>query len=479
MGLPRRNDVLIPALGVLFDAMAVESAFLISYWLRFDPSLLKILTGGGERPPLGAYLYGSIAVIAIWLILFQSRQMYGARRNVSLPGEFLDVVKLVSFGMLIVMSGAFFYREFSYSRLVFGLLWITSVVLICSGRALLHRVEKSLYRSGRDLCNAVIIGSGDAAQRIFESFHDHPLLGYRLVGCLAPSVPAPGTPLASVAYLGAYSEVAARILEEHVELALIALPQEDHRELFRMMQQCEGINVEFLLVPDIVELLASRMTVKEIEGIPFIKVKGMPMTSWGRISKRVFDLAFTIPLLILFSPLFLLLALFIRLDSPGPVFFRQERVGLDGRPFRMLKFRSMNQTAESTTGPVWARDDDPRRTAVGKFLRASSLDELPQLMNVLKGEMSLVGPRPERPYFVEQFSRKDDPGKAPIPKYLDRHRMKTGMTGWAQINGLRGNTSLEERIRYDIYYIENWSLGFDIKILFRTIGALFFSNHIA
>jgi exopolysaccharide biosynthesis polyprenyl glycosylphosphotransferase len=479
MARPRRNDVLIPALGVLFDALAIESAFLISYWLRFNTPILKFLTVGGEKPPLGAYFYGSLVVIAVWLLLFQSRRMYGARRNVSLPGEFFDVVKLVSFGMLIVMSAAFFYREFSYSRLVFGLLWLTSVLLICSGRAALYRIEKTLYRSGRELCNAVIIGGGEAAGRIFESFHNHPLLGYRLVGYFAPAEPAPGTQLASSAYLGTYAQVASRISEGNVEMALIALPREDHQELYRMMRECEGINVEFLLVPDILELLASRMTVKEIEGIPFIKVKGMPMTSWGRISKRLFDLVLTIPLLIVCSPLFLLLAILIRLDSRGPVFFRQERVGLDGRRFRMLKFRSMHQMAESATGPVWARDDDPRRTAVGKFLRSSSLDELPQLFNVLRGEMSLVGPRPERPFFVEQFSRKDDPGKLPIPKYLDRHRMKTGMTGWAQINGLRGNTSLEERIRFDIYYIENWSLGFDLKILFRTVGALFSSNHAA
>jgi exopolysaccharide biosynthesis polyprenyl glycosylphosphotransferase len=478
MARPRRNDVLIPALGVLFDAIAVESAFLLSYWLRFHTPFLKFLAVSGDTPPLGEYLRGSVIVIALWLLLFQSRHMYSARRNVSLPAEFFEVVKLVSFGMLIVMSAAFFYRQFSYSRLVFGLLWVTSVLLIYSGRAVLHHIEKGLYRSGRELCNAVIIGSSDAAQRIFESFHDHPLLGYRLVGCFAPSEPAAGTPLAAVPYLGSYSEVAARISEETIELALIALPQEDHLELYRLMQQCEGINVEFLLVPDILELLASRMTVKEIEGIPFIKVKGMPMTSWGRVSKRAFDLLFTIPLLVVCSPLFLLLALLIRIDSRGPVFYRQERVGLDGRPFRMLKFRSMNQMAESATGPVWARADDPRRTAIGKFLRSSSLDELPQLLNVLRGEMSLVGPRPERPFFVEKFSRRDDPDKTPIPKYRDRHRMKTGMTGWAQINGLRGNTSLEERIKYDIYYIENWSLAFDLKILLKTAGALFSSNHV-
>lgn len=478
MARPRRNDFLIPALGVLFDAAAIECAFLLSYWLRFNTPLLRLLSVGEDTPPLGAYVYGSFIVIAVWLVLFRSRHLYGSRRNIRLSGELFDIVKLVSFGMLIVMSAAFFYRAFSYSRLVFGLLWVTSILLIFSGRVLLHRIEKRLYRRGRDLCNAVIIGSTEAAQRMFESFHNHPLLGYRLVGCFAPSKPDPGTPLGAAAYLGTYADVAANIASRNVELALIALPHEEYRELYRMMEQCEGMNVEFLLVPDILALLAGGITVKEIEGFPFIKVKGMPMTTWGRISKRAFDLVLTLPLLIACSPFFLLAALFIRLDSKGPVLFRQERIGVDGRPFRMLKFRSMNHMAESETGPVWAREDDPRSTAVGKFLRATSLDELPQLINVLKGEMSLVGPRPERPYFVEQFSRKDDPARSPIPKYLDRHRMKTGMTGWAQINGLRGNTSLEDRVRYDIYYIENWSLGFDFKILLKTIGALFSSEEV-
>jgi exopolysaccharide biosynthesis polyprenyl glycosylphosphotransferase len=210
--------------------------------------------------------------------------------------------------------------------------------------------------------------------------------------------------------------------------------------------------------------------VREIEGIPFLRLKGVPMTTWGRILKRTFDAGIAAILLLLFSPVLLAIALLIKLDSRGPVLFRQERIGIDGRNFDMLKFRSMKAEAESKSGPVFAREDDPRRTAIGTFLRKSSLDEFPQLINVLRGEMSLVGPRPERPFFVDRF--KDN-----VPKYLDRHRVKTGMTGWAQVNGLRGNTSIEERIKYDVYYIENWSLWLDVKILLRTVRALFPSKH--
>jgi len=226
-----------------------------------------------------------------------------------------------------------------------------------------------------------------------------------------------------------------------------------------------------MMVPDVLDLMTSSVSVKEIEGVPFLRLKSIPMTTWGRIMKRTFDLIVSLALLTVLSPLFLVIALLIKLDSRGPAFFRQERVGFDGGRFSMVKFRSMQPGAESESGPVFARSDDPRRTTIGSILRKTSLDELPQLWNVLKGEMSLVGPRPERPYFVDQF-------KALVPRYLERHRVKTGMTGWAQVNGLRGNTSIEQRINYDVYYVEHWSFWFDLKILLKTIRALFTAKHV-
>ncbi|TAK56780.1 MAG: exopolysaccharide biosynthesis polyprenyl glycosylphosphotransferase, partial [Bacteroidetes bacterium] len=258
--------------------------------------------------------------------------------------------------------------------------------------------------------------------------------------------------------------------QEEIELVLIALNLEEHNALQKLLKECEGINVEFLMLPDMMELLASGMQVKEIEGIPFIKIKGVPITTWGRIMKRGFDIVFSFLFLVCSSWLFVIIAIGIKLTSKGKVFFKQERIGFDGEPFYMLKFRSMREGAEKFDKQVGLGvQNDPRQTAIGKFLRRTSLDELPQLLNVLKGEMSLVGPRPERTFYVEKF-------KEVIPKYLDRHRVKTGMTGWAQIHGLRGDTSLEERIKYDLYYIENWSLGLDIEILFKTVGTVIFHS---
>jgi exopolysaccharide biosynthesis polyprenyl glycosylphosphotransferase len=471
MAQPRRNDFLIPTLGVLFDSIAIEAAFLFSYWIRFNTSVFKFLPLSEEIPPLDAYIYGSFVVIPVWLLIFNSRDMYSARRNVELADEFFDIVKLVTIGMLVVMSGAFFYRAFSYSRFVFGLLWMTSIASIFIGRLFLYQIEKALYRSGRELRNAVIIGSNETANRIFQVLHNHPLLGYKLAGYFADSRCGNGTPLFASNYLGTVNEAPEKLQQEQIELVLTALDHEQHQQLYKLVQDCEGMNVEFMMVPDILELMTSSVSVKEIEGIPFIKLKGLPMTTWGRVLKRTFDFIVALLFLIISSPLFLIIALFIKLDSNGPVFFRQERIGLDGSKFDMLKFRSMKVEAETQSGPVFATADDPRRTKIGGVLRKTSLDELPQLFNVLKGQMSLVGPRPERPYFVDEF-------KQLVPKYLDRHRVKTGMTGWAQVNGLRGNTSIQERIKYDIYYIENWSLWFDVKILLKTVRALLPTKHV-
>lgn len=470
MAHPRRNDFIIPTLAVVLDSLAIESAFLLSYWFRFNTSLFRGLPLTEGSPPLDAYIYGSFVVIPVWLLIFRGRSMYGARRNVPMVDEFISIVKLVTYGMLVVMSAAFFYRAFSYSRVVFGFLWVSGILTLTVGRICVYRVEKSLYSRGKELRNAVIIGASETANRIYAALHNHPLLGYRLEGYFADAPARPDAPLGKANYFGSISQVPSKLVSEHIELVLMAMNAEDHQKVTRVINDCEGVNVEFLMVPDILELMAGNFSVREIEGIPFIKIKGVPMTTWGRIVKRLFDVVAASVLLIVFSPFLLIVAILIKLESKGPVLFRQERVGIDGHKFEMLKFRSMRIEAELQSGPVFAREEDPRRTKVGAFLRKTSLDEIPQLINVLNAEMSLVGPRPERPFFVEQF-------KEFIPKYLDRHRVRTGMTGWAQVNGLRGNTSIEERIKYDVYYIENWSLWFDIRILLKTIRTLFPNQH--
>jgi len=375
--------------------------------------------------------------------------------------------------MLIVMSAGFLYRGFSYSRAVVGLLWGFSILLVTAGRASVLALERRAYRQGRHLQPAVILGSDSPANQVYTRLHLHASFGFRIIGYFAEQPARTGVELAQAPYLGNLAAAPEFLQDQNIQKVFIALRSVDHPALFECVTACEGLNIEFMMVPDVLELMTSQVSVRELEGIPFMRIKGIPLTAWGRIAKRTFDIAVAVTLLLATSPLVLLAALLIRLDSRGPVFFGQRRVGMDGKEFTMRKFRTMVVGAEEmdrtagvevstdTTRGIGARND-PRRTRVGRFLRATSLDELPQLFNVLVGDMSLVGPRPERPHFVRELQEV-------VPKYLDRHRVKTGVTGWAQVNGLRGDTSIAERIKYDLYYIENWSLTFDIKILLRTL----------
>jgi exopolysaccharide biosynthesis polyprenyl glycosylphosphotransferase len=427
---------------------------------------VEVLT---EIPPLQAYIEGTLFIIPAWLLIFQSRRMYAVRRNAYISDECIAIVKIVTIGMLIVMSAAFFYRAFSYSRVVFGLMWVFAILFLTTGRILAISFERSLYRRGKELKNVVLIGSGEMAFKVFRALTQARFLGYNIAGYAADRK-SRSPNFSTLRYLGPITGIGALIESERIELVLIALPYSDHSKVVQLVHECEGRTIEVMFVPDMLEIITSRLRVREIEGIPFITIKGLAMSTWGRIFKRIFDLAVSFILLVLLFPLFLLLAIVITLDSRGPVFYYQERIGFDGKSFRMIKFRSMKVGSDAGESEInLGKKDDPRRTRTGVFLRKTSIDEFPQLINVLRGEMSLVGPRPERSDYVPHL-------KKVIPKYLDRHRVKTGMTGWAQVNGLRGGTSLEDRIAYDLYYIEHWSMTFDIKILLRTIREIFWSR---
>ena len=266
----------------------------------------------------------------------------------------------------------------------------------------------------------------------------------------------------SLACLGSVNDIRRHVLENHIDLVLLTVSFEQLPLVSKLTVALANLNVDLQFVPDLLALHTSRMRLTEIAGIPFISVREEALSGVDRVVKRSFDVLATGLGLLLLSPLLLVLAALVKLSSPGPVFYKQARVGRDGREFDMIKFRSMRTDAEQKTGPVWTTEDDPRVTGIGKFLRRSSLDELPQLWNVLRGDMSLVGPRPERRVFVEKFSQE-------MPRYFERHRVQSGLTGWAQVHGLRGNTSISERTLYDLHYVENWSLTLDVKILLMTI----------
>ena len=468
MSHQRRQDLLIPFLTVISDALAIEASFLFSYWLRFFSTLTNYIPISYGLPPLEAYIQSSFVVIPVWCWLFHKRQLYLPRRITSFSDEFFAIVRLVVLGMLIVMAGAFFYRSFSYSRIVFWILGISAVTFISLGRFVLMKFEQFWYAHGNDLKKLIIVGTSSVAGKIYFSLTRHLSLGYEALGYCSVQDSMENT-MEQIPYLGPISSVPDLIKTHNIDVVLIAMNEGEHSQLHGLVRDCQGLNVEMMMVPDILELMTSQVQIKHIEGIPFLGIKSPTLSTWNFIVKRTFDLIFASWILFLASPIILFIAILMKLDSKGPIFYVQERVGLDGEVFKVIKFRSMRTDAEQSSGPVWSQKDDPRTTQLGRFLRRFSLDELPQLINVIKGDMSVVGPRPERPHFVEKF-------KTQVPRYLERHRAKTGMTGWAQVNGLRGNASIAERTKYDIYYIEHWSLIFDLKIILKTIHAVLFGD---
>jgi exopolysaccharide biosynthesis polyprenyl glycosylphosphotransferase len=461
----RKRETLVQFLWHLADALAILAAFWLGYWLRFRSPLVGVLwnTSGGI-PPLVHYLVAAGATALVWIVVFHGFDLYRIRPR--WEGRAVrDLLKASLLGMTLTAGVAFFYRDVTLSRIAIPLIWILAIPLLHIGRVVVLRGVGLLVR--RRPTRLVLVGRTDQGYRVARALAAGRGLPHVAVGLLAgPREAAQQTDADPYPVLGRFDE-AARVVREHaVDRLIVALPMASEEALFEILRQCRGLAVGVEFVPDVFSLVSHAARFDEVEGVPIVSLREIPLAGWNGVLKRTLDLAVTIPLLVLLSPLLLAIALAIKLDSRGPVFYRQERVGRDRRIFRIVKFRSMRVGAEEATGPTWANESDPRRTRLGTILRTWSLDELPQFFNVLRGEMSLVGPRPERPYFVDRFEEL-------VPGYLDRHRVKSGITGWAQVNGLRGSVPIEERTRYDLYYIENWSLAFDLRILRMTLRSVF------
>ena len=337
--------------------------------------------------------------------------------------------------------------------------WLLSIMLIMLGRVIHQFVRDYLRDRGVGKDRLIIVGTGEVARIILQRILWSPQLGYELVGVVNGADEE--SEILTVPVLGTPQDLPALIEEHAIDEVIIAIPEKGHREVVEVISYCERGRVSIKVFPDFFQFVASEASIDDLGGLPLLAIRDFAMRGYLLIFKRLMDILGAIVGLIFFSPLMMLAAIAIKLESPGPVFFIQERMGLDGKPFLMIKFRSMRQDAEKD-GPGWTLENDPRQTKLGTLLRRIELDELPQFINVLLGEMSLVGPRPEQPYYVNQF-------RESVPHYMERHREKAGMTGWAQVNGLRGDTSIVERTKFDIWYTENWSIFLDIKILLRTV----------
>jgi exopolysaccharide biosynthesis polyprenyl glycosylphosphotransferase len=465
---------IFPLFLFLADVVFIFSSFLLAYWIRFNSPLTTIVPVTKGVPPLSFYLYGSIFVVVVWVAVFNAYGLYKTTRPKTAFDEFYVLTKSVTLGFLIVLAFTFFYRGTSYSRATLAASWFFGIILLYGERRVMAKLERSFTSRGYGVKKAVIVGTGQVGLDLYKRWEENPQPGYQLIGLvegedkLDGQIPAPKP--TDMLVLGKIEDLSRIIKEEGVGLVILALPLSQHHKIMEIILNCEDLKVEFQIVPDMLEMMAARAKVVSLDGIPLISLGRTPLEGWSRILKRSLDVSLSAFGLLFLSPVFATLGILIKLDSKGPAFYRQERLGGDGKRFIQYKFRSMIEKAEEKTGPTFAQEDDPRRTKVGTFMRRNNLDELPQLFNVLKGDMSLVGPRPERKFFVDKF-------KEGIPRYFLRHKVKSGITGWAQVNGLRGNTSIEERTKYDLFYVENWSLAFDIKILLLTLKDWFSSKN--
>ncbi len=442
------------------DVLVIGAAFYLAYLVRFEAEVVLALVPVSKGvPSLDGYLKAAAVVSLVWLIIFQAFGLYDYRRRLRFVEQMALLVKAAFLGEVVVVAIGSFYRGFSYSRLVIVFAFCFSLVGLILVRYFNRRVRARFYRHGVGLRRVLVLGAGEVGCQVAERLGNHLDLGYRLVGFLDDKL-REGRAVCGVRVLGRIGEIEKVLAGGGVDEVVAALPPRAQHKLFRVASCCEKNYVDIKIIPDIFSICSYRPSVEDLDGLPVIGVRGTPLTGWNLVLKRSFDLVLAAALLLLLCPVLLLIALVVKLSSPGPVFYLQERVGRDGKVFRIMKFRTMIRKAEKR-GPRWAGRSDPRRTRVGRILRRYSLDELPQFFNVLRGQMSLVGPRPERPFFVQKFERE-------LEKYLARHEVKSGITGWAQVHGLRGQTSLKRRLAYDMYYCENWSLLLDLKILFMT-----------
>ena len=440
------------------DLVLVSAAWIGACLLRFSGVPIPL---AHTRPAWGPYLFLLGAIPVIWAIVFQTFDLYRPRRLSTRSAEVRDIAKACTVATLVLIALNFFVflRTFEFSRLVFLYFWTLSIATLALARGAFREGLRVLRRRGYNQRFALVVGAGDLAARLVSALRQHPELGIRVVGVLADEDPSG---IDSLPVLGRYEEVGRVVSARGIDHVFVALPHTDFKQTQAILDQLAGSAVAIKILPDFGPLLRLCGTAEEFEGLPMVSLQDPPLYGWNRVLKRGFDLLGSGMLLIGLSPVLGLIALLIRCLDGRPILYRQERMGLDGRRFQMLKFRTMRVDAEAESGPVWAVPDDPRRTRLGTFLRRFSLDELPQLWNVCKGEMSLVGPRPERPMFIQEFCRH-------VPQYLLRHKVKAGITGWAQVNGWRGDTPVTTRTQYDLYYIEHWSLALDLRILWLTL----------
>ena len=447
-------------LHVVIDAVVICIAYVLAWIFKF--LILKDQRG----LTLAQYCVALIGIIPLYLMLYLACNLYTSKRVQGRRLEGGNIVKANTIGILIVMAAFFPLRDVIepikyYSRWMLAYFYVINIVLEIIARNLIRWCLRKIRRKGFNLRHLIFVGYSGAAEAFIDRILANPQWGYKISGILDDNK-EPGYTYKGIAVLGSTDELEKILENNRLDEIALTLALREYYKLKRLVAICEKSGVHTKFVPDYNDIIPTRPYTEDLLGLPVVNIRHVPLTnSFNMICKRAMDIVGAIVAIIIFSPVMLVTAVLVKTTSKGPLIYKQERVGLHNQTFQMYKFRSMEVQSAKSEKRAWTVRDDPRVTKVGRVIRKTSIDELPQLFNILKGDMSLVGPRPERPFFVEKFREE-------IPRYMVKHQVRPGLTGWAQVNGYRGDTSIKKRIEYDLYYIENWTMGLDIKILFLT-----------
>ena len=448
----KENQRVLNQINVITDGLSVFCTLLLAFWVRF-----YLLPGGEISVPFREYENLGGVLIPIYLFSYASFGLYESFRRKRLYQELGRLLTVNILDMFLLQSFLFAFKEVHFSRWTLIIFFLLNTAALGGKRILLRMLLRYYRQRGYNLKHVLIVGTGPMARRYLNKIRTNKELGYQAMGYVSDDADG----WRGLVYLGGYQDLN-RILEKFSpDEVVAAIPAEDFTKTPLVISACEKAGVKLSIIPFYAEYMPTNPEFDDLDGLPLLNIRHIPLDNWGNaFMKRAMDIVGSLVLIVLTSPIMLIAAIGVRLSSPGPIIFSQERVGRNKKTFRMYKFRSMRVNDRQDTG--WSRDKDDRKTAFGSFIRKFSIDELPQFFNVLKGDMSLVGPRPEVPFYVEQFREE-------IPLYMVKHQVRPGITGWAQVNGLRGDTSIKDRIEHDIYYIEHWTVFFDIEILFMTL----------
>ena len=460
----KNNQQHFNRLHVVLDAIVVMLSYVIAWWIKFASGIVN--------PEIGVlsfsfYMKALVLIIPLYLLLYYAFNLYTPKRVQGRRLELSNIIMANTIGILIVFAGFFLVLSYSedaknFSRAMFVYFYIINIITEEIERLFIRAVLRSVRKKGYNLKHILLVGYSKAAEQYIDRIKQNPQWGYDVQGILDDNI-ARGTVYKGIKVIGSTGNLEYILPENKLDEIAITLGLEEYYKLNKIVAECEKSGVHTKFIPDYGNIIPTRPYTEDLLGLPVINIRYVPLSNtFNALIKRLTDIVGSIICIIIFSPVMLVSAILVKATSSGPLIFKQERVGLHNKPFQMYKFRTMYVQTEEEERKGWTQKNDPRVTSVGRFLRKTSLDEFPQLFNVLKGDMSLVGPRPERPQYVEKFREE-------IPRYMIKHQVRPGMTGWAQVNGYRGDTSIRKRIEHDLYYIENWTLGLDMKILFLTV----------